>query len=62
MISFLKFFSSFRIDDTVYPFRPYEIPKTGDSYYDFSKISQSMGQVGKDLRKNAEKELKNYGK
>jgi hypothetical protein len=62
MTGFLKFFSSFRIDGTVYPFRQYEIPKRGDSYNDFSQIYLSMGEVGKDMRKTAEKELQNYGK
>jgi len=62
MTRILKFFSSLRIDGTVYPFKEYEVPTRGDSYYDFMKISLNMGEVGKDLRKTADKELQNYGK
>jgi hypothetical protein len=40
----------------------YVLPKQGDAQKDFGRISGDMRRVGEDLKKTAEKALKQHGK
>ena len=40
--------------------RPYQVPRRGDAASDFARISSDMRVIGTDLRKVAEKELRQH--